>query len=369
MRRRSGKTVRRDGRGSPDDMGREVEFIFFGVDGGPVLGNEGWAEKRSTYDALGNPAQWTFFGVDGGPVRTKFSFTRLTPRVRRTEASRGGGVLRRGGRPVLRDSGSAIVRFVYDDPDGPSNGPNSEWTACRSWTATASRFGATATTASDGRPNGRSSASTASRSPALRGRHRVATTYDERGTSWRGVLRRGGPSRRNPRVRGGADEDRPTRRRGGHPSRTADVTVTYGSPAWAVERIVGRNVAGEPSWGVTADFAWHREAGRLVIEADGAPVGEPAAHAAAEARVRAYEAADRMERLREDGPVLFHDARLAGRRSSGRFRRRPGSDCGRGHLLVWAGHPLDWLNHLGIAMGRPPQGPGTAGRPARRRRP
>jgi hypothetical protein len=278
-----------------DQRGRLVEEAYFGVDGRPVLRDWGFATARFRYDDLGRRTEQAQFGVDGLPLLGRYGFS--------------------------------IVRYRHD-----ARGNEIE----------SARFGVAGEAVAD-----------------VSGAHRNRSAYDERGN--RVSVRRYDTAGES--VGAAQYPDDPVAEEGPDgpvviPDGTAGWIITYGPPAWARVRIVGWNAAGEPFWGAVKGLAWHRESGGLTIEVDGAPVEDPVARAAAERRIASHEASNRMEQLREERPDLFHGARgqlvvdIPADSAGARLSLQPGDI-----LLVWAGHPLDWLNHLALAAGRAPQGP------------
>jgi hypothetical protein len=337
-----------------------VELAYFGTDGRPVLCKEGWASRRTTYDALSNPSERTYLGLDGRPIMAALlGYARMVQRYDERGRLIEEAYFGVDGAPVLREWGFATARFQYDDLGrrveqsdfGVDGRPIlSEWGSsilryrydARGNEIESARFGVAGEPVAD-----------------ISGVHRNRSTYDERGH--RVSVRKYDVD--DKPVGAARYPDDPLAEEGPDgpvevPSGTAGWIVTYGAPAWARERVVGWNAAGEPIWGAAKGLAWRREAGTLVIESGGAPVEDPVARAAAERRIAAYEASNRMERLREERPELFHGAHgllvvdVPADSAGARLGLQPGDI-----LLLWAGHPLDWLNHVGIAMSRPSQGP------------
>ena len=63
-----------------DERGYMVEIAYFGIDGKPILGKDGYASMTRLQDERGNEVEAAYFGIDDKPAVSKEGYARFIRR-------------------------------------------------------------------------------------------------------------------------------------------------------------------------------------------------------------------------------------------------------------------------------------------------
>jgi hypothetical protein len=92
-----------------------VEATYFGINGEPVLNDEGFARVTYVKDSHGRDIETAYFGTDGKPLNQKHGYAKLTNRYDDYGAFVEEAYFGSSGEPVLNYNGIARITQVNDE--------------------------------------------------------------------------------------------------------------------------------------------------------------------------------------------------------------------------------------------------------------